>query len=64
MIVIYSVLFLDTLFQFFNGKNIIGLYYLNESNYRNTSFFGNRGILGSYTIRLLPLLLALISIKF
>jgi len=64
MIVIYSVLFLDTLFQFFYGKNIIGLYYLNESNYRNTSFFGNRGVLGSYTIRLLPLLLALISIKF
>jgi O-antigen ligase len=64
MMLIYSVLFLDTLFQFINGKNIIGLYYLNESNFRNTSFFGNRGVLGSYTIRLLPLLLSLISIKF
>jgi O-antigen ligase len=64
MMVIYSVLFLDTLFQFINGKNIIGLYYLNESNFRNTSFFGNRGVIGSYTIRFLPLLLALISIKF
>jgi len=64
MIIIYSVLFFDTLFQFINGKNIIGLHYLSESNFRNTSFFGNRGILGSYTVRLLPLLLALISIKF
>jgi O-antigen ligase len=63
-IIIYSILFLDTLFQFFNGKNIIGLYYQDETNFRNTSFFGDRGILGSYTVRLLPLLLALISLKF
>ena len=63
-IIIYSILFLDTLFQFFNGKNIIGLYYPHETNFRNTSFFGDRGILGSYIVRLLPLLLALISIKF
>jgi O-antigen ligase len=63
-IFIYSILFLDTLFQFFNGKNIIGLYYQDETNFRNTSFFGDRGILGSYTVRLLPLLLALISLKF
>lgn len=64
LIIIYSILFLDTLFQFFNGKNIIGLYYPQETNFRNTSFFGDRGILGSYIVRLLPLLLALISIKF
>ena len=40
LIVIYVVLFLDTLYQYNFGKNFIGLEYLNYNNFRITSFFG------------------------
>ena len=59
-LLIYFALFFDSLFQFFFSKNIIGFEYINESNFRITSFFGKDEILGSYTARLFPFLLFLI----
>ena len=59
-LLIYFALFFDSVFQFFFSKNIIGFEYINETNFRVTSFFGKDEILGSYTARLFPFLLFLI----
>ncbi|MDC3177028.1 O-antigen ligase family protein [Pelagibacteraceae bacterium] len=55
LIIIFIVLSVDGIFSFFYGYNFIGIEYGNKNNYRVTSFFGDESILGSYLIRLLPL---------
>ncbi len=57
---IYIALFIDTLYQYFFSKNILGFVYHNAQNFRLTSFFGKDEVLGSYTARFFPLLLFLI----
>ncbi len=59
-IIIYIILFFDTIYQFFFSENILGFKYINEQNFRITSFFGKDEVLGSYTARLFPLLIFLI----
>jgi len=55
-----SLLFFDTLFQFINGKNILGLQTVDSAN-RISSFF-KKMILGSYVLKILPMFL--VSIFF
>jgi hypothetical protein len=55
-----SLLFLDTIFQFFNGKNILGFETIDSQN-RISSFF-HKMILGSYVLKILPMFL--VSIFF
>jgi len=50
------ILFLDSFYQLFLGKNILG-YLLNDN--RVSSFFGEKLIMGSYVVRLLPLFLGI-----
>ena len=57
---IYFVLFFDSLYQYFFSKNILGFQYINEQNFRVTSFFGDDEVLGSYTARFFPFVLFLI----
>ena len=59
-IIIFISLFLDSIYQFYNLENIIGFKYINENNFRITSFFGKDEILGSYIARFFPLLIFLI----
>ncbi len=47
-------LILDSYFQFFNGTNIFGQTII---NHRISSFFGDELILGSYLVRVLPLII-------
>jgi hypothetical protein len=60
-----SLLFVDTIFQFFNGKNIFGFQTIDSQN-RISSFF-RKMILGSYVLKILPMFLVsifyLIKIK-
>jgi len=60
-----SLLFADTIFQFFNGKNILGFETIDSQN-RISSFF-RKAILGSYVLKILPMFLVsifyLIKIK-
>ena len=58
LIFIFSVLIIDGYFQFFFGQNIIGIKKLDPS--RVSSFFVSKLVLGSYLVRLLPILCALI----
>tara|TARA_B110000503_G_scaffold25642_1_gene40498 strand:- start:5514 stop:6782 length:1269 start_codon:yes stop_codon:yes gene_type:complete len=60
-ITIYFALFIDSLYQYFFLKNILGFTYNNEQNFRITSFFGKDEILGSYTARFFPVLLFLLT---
>ena len=53
------ILFFDSFFQYFNGYNLLGFEYKPP---RLSSFFNTELILGSYTSKLLPVLLALIFI--
>ena len=55
-----SLLFLDTIFQFINGKNILGFETIDSQN-RISSFF-HKMILGSYVLKILPMFL--VSIFF
>ncbi len=64
LISIYIILFVDTLYQFQYGENLVGFKYINESNFRITSFFGEDEVLGSYVARLFPLLIFLIIFSF
>ena len=64
LISIYILLFVDTLYQYNYGENIIGLKYINNTNFRITSFFGEDEVLGSYIARLFPFLTFLIFISF
>ncbi len=59
-ILIFSILFIDSMIQFIFGKNIIGFPIIDEGTYRISSFFGNELILGGYIARTLPILLGLI----
>ena len=59
-LIIYSFLFIDTLYQYFFHKNIFGFVHEYGSNFRITSFFGDDEVLGSYTARFFPLLIFLI----
>jgi len=52
----FSILIFDSFFQFFSGKNLIGIAYSGD---RISSFFGEEKILGSYFSRILPIFLAL-----
>jgi O-antigen ligase len=60
-LIILLILFIDTVYQFFSGKNILGMQYryTNDNNFRLTSFFGDKGVLGSYVSRFFPLIIAL-----
>ena len=60
LILCFSTLVIDGFFQYFTGKNLLGL---DINNIRVSSFFGNELILGSYLSRLFPLLFALFLIK-
>ena len=60
-IIIYFALFIDSIYQYFFLKNILGFVYNNEQNFRITSFFGKDEILGSYTARFFPVLLFLLT---
>ena len=59
-LIIYSLLFVDTLYQYFFHKNIFGYEHDYGFNFRITSFFGDDEVLGSYTARFFPLLIFLI----
>jgi O-antigen ligase len=57
-IFIFSILIIDGYFQFFFGQNIIGIKQFDPS--RVSSFFLGKLVLGSYLVRLLPILCSLI----
>ncbi len=57
-LIILSILFVDTIFQFVFGYNLIGL--VHEHKYRVTSFFGEDEVLGSYIARLFPFIISLL----
>ena len=59
-IFLYFLLFFDTIYQLIVGKNIIGLTYVNHTNFRLTSFFGKNEVLGSYIARFYPFVLSII----
>jgi O-antigen ligase len=61
-IFILLVLFFDTIFQYFFEENILGMKYRwfsSNDNFRLTSFFDKRGVLGSYVARFFPFIIAL-----
>lgn len=62
--IVISLLFVDTVFQYFNGKNILGFQTVDSQN-RISSFF-SKMILGSYVLKILPMFLVSIFylIKF
>ncbi len=60
LIIIFVILFLDSLYQFSFGKNIFGFPIVDKGTYRISSFFGSELILGGYVARILPILLSLI----
>ena len=49
------ILFSDSIFQYFFGYNFLG--YANNNPDKLNGLFGDEGVLGSYLIRLLPLLM-------
>ena len=57
IVILFLVLFIDSLVQYFFGQNLIGLKHLEAS--RITSFFGDEQVLGAYITRLFPFLLLL-----
>ena len=57
LLLIFILLFADSLFQFIVGKNILGF---THPSGRITSLFGDESVLGSYIVRFCPLLIALI----
>lgn len=61
LLITYSVLIFDGIFQYFNGTNIIGLKHPHPD--RLTSFFDRNLKLGSFLARTLPLLIAFLIIK-
>ncbi len=62
-VICFSALFIDSLFQFIFDKNIFGMPVSNISSARISSFFGDELILGSYTSRMLPIILGILFIK-
>ena len=59
-LITFSLLVIDGYIQFFSGSNLIGL---EAGGKRISSFFGNEYILGSFLVRLLPLLIGLFIIR-
>ncbi len=59
-LITFSLLVVDSYIQFFSGSNLIGL---KAGGKRISSFFGNEYILGSFLVRLLPLLIGLFVIR-
>ena len=64
LLFIYLALFFDSIYQFKFNENIFGMKIINLLNFRITSFFGKDEILGSYSIRLLPLTIFLVILCF
>ncbi len=64
LLFIYLALFFDSIYQFKFNENILGIKIVNTLNFRITSFFGKDEILGSYSIRLLPLTIFLVIFCF
>lgn len=62
-IIIFFILFFDTLYQLNFEKNIIGFEYKNLENFRLTSFFGKDEVLGSYIARFYPFIISLIFLN-
>ncbi len=60
LISIFFILFLDSIFQKYFGHNIFGL--VSPNSVRISSFFGDELILGSYLVKLYPLLIGLLYI--
>ena len=54
----FIILLIDSLIQFTFGKNIFGF----SHPWKNNKFFGDESVLGSYVVRLSPLLIALICL--
>ena len=59
-IITFSALIIDGYFQFFTGFNILGY---PKYIARVSSFFKDKLILGSYLVRLFPLLLAIFLVR-
>ncbi len=64
MLIIYLILFIDAIYQYIFLENLIGLTYNDVFNFRITSFFGKDEVLGSYVVRLLPLVIFLTIYRF
>jgi O-antigen ligase len=62
ILVCFSSLLFDGLYQYYSGENIFGL--KKQTEYRVSSFFGDELILGSYLSRLLPLFFAILIVFF
>ena len=60
IVTLFVLLFIDSLFQLSFGKNILGFAHPPG---RISSLFGDESVMGSYIIRLLPLLIALLYIR-
>ncbi len=60
----YLALFFDSIYQLKFNENIFGFTVENTLNFRITSFFGKDEVLGSYSIRLLPLTIFLTILCF
>ena len=68
LVICFTALVLDGYFQYFTGFNIVGfpaynIQGLQAPGVRISSFFGDELIMGSYLVRLFPLLFALFIIK-
>jgi O-antigen ligase len=58
LFIFFLILFFDLIFQFITKKNFFGLPNLNPE--RISGMFGRRQVAGSYTLRLMPILLFLV----
>ena len=63
LLFIYFMLFIDSIYQYKFSENFLGFKYI-DPNFRITSFFGKDEILGSFSVRLLPLTFFLIIFIF
>jgi len=59
-LITFSVLILDGYFQYFTGSNVLGY---KIAGVRASSFFADQLIMGSYLVRLSPLLIALFLVR-
>ena len=57
LIICFVALIFDSIFQYINGKNIFNMEIVVKS--RISSFFGDELIMGSYLMRLFPIIIAL-----
>lgn len=60
LLITFIILAIDLLIQFLFGQNLIGLKSINN---RNSSFFGDELISGSYLIKIFPLIIAILVSK-